>query len=39
MRAKAIKIYSKLDDWVLVSNRAENDAVEEMCTVIKRSIE
>lgn len=39
MRAKAIKVYTKLDDWILVSNKTENDSVEEMCTVIKRAIE
>lgn len=39
MRTKAIKVYTKLDDWILVSNKTENDAVNEMCTVIKRAIE
>lgn len=39
MRAKAIKVYSKLEDWIHVSNRSENDAVIEMCVVIKRAIE
>jgi hypothetical protein len=39
MRTKAIKVYTKLEDWIHVSNRAENDAVEEMCIVIKRAIE
>ncbi len=39
MRSKAIKVYTKLEDWILVSNKTENDAVDEMCTVIKRSIE
>ena len=39
MRSKAIKIYQKLEDWILVSNKTENDAVEEMSIVIKRAIE
>ena len=39
MRAKAIKVYSKLEDWIHVSNRTENDAVNEMSVVIKRAIE
>jgi hypothetical protein len=39
MRAKAIKTYQKLEDWILVSNKTENDAVEEMSIVIKRAIE
>jgi hypothetical protein len=39
MRTKAIKVYTKLEDWIHVSNKAENDAVEEMCIVIKRAIE
>lgn len=30
MRAKAVKVYTKLEDWIHVSNKAENDAVEEM---------
>jgi hypothetical protein len=30
MRSKAIKVYSKLEDWIHVSNRAENSAVDEM---------
>ena len=39
MRSKAIKVYLKLDDWIQVSNKTENDAVEEMCIVTKRAIE
>lgn len=39
MRSKAIKVYTKLDDWILVSNKTENDAINEMCIVIKRAIE
>jgi hypothetical protein len=30
MRAKAIKVYTKLEDWIHVSNKAENDAIDEM---------
>lgn len=39
MRSKAIKVYTKLEDWVYVANKAENDAVDEMCVVLKRAIE
>lgn len=39
MRQKAIKVYTKLDDWIHVSNKTENDAVEEMSIVIKTAIE
>lgn len=39
MRNKAIKVYTKLDDWILVSNKTENDAVNEMCIVLKCAIE
>jgi hypothetical protein len=39
MRSKAIKVYTKLEDWIHVSNRTENDAIEEMSIVIKNSIE
>ena len=30
IRSKAIKVYTKLEDWVYVANKAENDAVDEM---------
>ena len=30
MRAKAVNVYIKLDDWIHVSNKAENDAVDQM---------
>jgi len=30
IRSKAIKVYTKLEDWIHVANKAENDAVEEM---------
>jgi hypothetical protein len=39
MRAKAIKVYTKLDDWIIVSNKTENEAVDEMCGIIKQAIE
>lgn len=39
MRTKAIRVYQKLDDWIQVSNKTENDAVEEMCGIIKQAIE
>lgn len=39
MRSKTLKIYQKLDDWILVSKKAENDAVDELMIVIKRAIE
>ena len=34
-----MKIYQKLDDWISVSSKAENDAVDEVCDVIKEAIE
>lgn len=39
MREQALKIYQKLDDWILVSNKTENDAIEEMSIVVKTAIE
>ena len=30
IRQKANKVYTKLEDWIYVANKAENDAVEEM---------
>ncbi|CDW76374.1 sperm flagellar protein 2 [Stylonychia lemnae] len=39
MRQKAIKVYLKLEDWIQVSNKTENDAIDEMSIVIKRAIE
>jgi hypothetical protein len=39
MRAKALKTYFKLEDWIYVSTKTENDAVDEMSIVIKRAIE
>lgn len=34
MRAKANRVYTKLEDWVHVANKAENDAVDEMVGII-----
>ena len=34
-RESSLKIYKKLDDWIAVGNKAENDAIDEVCTVIK----
>jgi hypothetical protein len=39
MRQKTLKIYTKFEDWIHVSVKAENDAVDEMSIVIKRAIE
>jgi len=39
MRGKSIDVYQKLEDWILVSKKSENDAIEEMCVVIKSAIE
>jgi len=33
------KIYQKLDDWIQVSSKAENDSIDEVCDVIKEAIE
>jgi hypothetical protein len=38
-REKSLKVYQKLDDWILVSSKAENDAIEEVCDVVKQAIE
>lgn len=32
-------MYQKLDDWIAVANKTENDAVDEMCGVMKTAIE
>ena len=39
MRQKALDLYKMLEDWILVSQKVEMDAIEEMCIVIKDSIE
>jgi hypothetical protein len=38
-REQSLKIYQKLDDWIQVSSKAENDAIDEVCDVIKEAIE
>jgi len=38
-RELSLKIYKKLDDWIQVSYQAENDAIEQVCEVIKDAIE
>ena len=38
-RQLSLKIYQKLDDWIAVSSKAENDAIDEVCDVIKQAIE
>jgi hypothetical protein len=38
-RELSLRIYQKLEDWIQVANKAENDAIEEVCEVIKDSIE
>jgi hypothetical protein len=38
-RELALKIYKKLDDWIAVANKAENDGMDEVCDVIKDAIE
>lgn len=39
IRSKSIKVYTKLEDWIHVANKAENDANDEMCIILKRAIE
>ena len=34
IRQKANKVYTKLEDWIYVANKAENDAVEEMVRIM-----
>ena len=38
-RTAAIRLYKKLDDWIQVAQKAEMDAIEEMCTVVKDTTE
>jgi hypothetical protein len=38
-REQSLKVYKKLDDWILVSSKAENDAIDEVCDVVKQAIE
>lgn len=39
MRAKCLKVYVKLEDWIHVAVKTENDAVDEMSVVLKNAIE
>ena len=34
IRQKSNKVYTKLEDWIYVANKAENDAVDEMVGII-----
>jgi len=38
-RELSLKVYQKLDDWINVGSKAENDAIEEVCDVVKYAIE
>lgn len=38
-RQQSLTVYKKLEDWIAVSSRAENDAIEEVCDVVKEAIE
>ena len=38
-RRAAINLYKKLEDWIYVAQKAEMDAIEEMCMVVKQNIE
>lgn len=38
-RQAAIDLYKKLEDWVFVAHKAEMDAIEEMCMIVKQNIE
>lgn len=39
LRRATIRVHKKLEDWIAVAARTELDAIEEMCSVIKRAIE
>lgn len=39
MRQSSLDLYKMLEDWVFVAQKTEMDAIEEMCMVIKDSIE
>lgn len=39
MRQSALNLYKMLEDWIFVAQKAEMDAIEEMCNEIKDSIE
>lgn len=38
-RKDFIKMYKKLEDWVFVAQKAEMEAIDDMCVVIKSHIE
>jgi len=38
-RSLSLKLYKKLEDWITVSVKAENDAIDQVCEVIKENIE
>ena len=38
-REQSLAIYKKLEDWIAVSSKAENDAIDEVCDVVKDAIE
>lgn len=38
-RQASLDLYKMLEDWIYVAQKAEMDAIEEMCVVIKDSIE
>ena len=38
-RDLSLNIYKKLDDWIQVSSKAENDAIDDVCDVVKQAIE
>lgn len=39
MRQNSLDLYKMLEDWILVSQKVEMDAIDEMCNVIKEHIE
>jgi hypothetical protein len=39
MRKIANNIYNKLDDWVVLSNKAENEALNQLTNILKSTIE
>lgn len=38
-RHESLNVYKKLEDWITVSSKAENDAIEDVCDIIKDAIE
>ena len=39
MRQKCMRTYQKLEDWIIVAAKTENDAIDEMSIVLKKAIE